>query len=47
MADEEKPRFAPGHVDSVQGAVCTPRPREPLWTLVKGAKRVEADAISP
>jgi hypothetical protein len=42
MADE-KPWFAPGHVNSLLGTVCTPRPREPLWTLAKGGKRVDAE----
>jgi hypothetical protein len=25
--------------------VCTPRPRESLWTLVKGGKRVDAELL--
>lgn len=44
MADE-KPWFAPGHVDSLPGSVCSPRPREPVWTLRKGAKRVDAELL--
>lgn len=44
MADE-KPWFAPGHVDSLQGSVCSPRPREPVWTLWKGARRVDAELL--
>ena len=44
MADE-KPWFALGHADSLQGATCTPRPRERLWTLVKGGKRVDAELL--
>jgi len=43
--DEEKPWYAPGHGDSVSGSVCTPRPRERLWTLVKGGKRVDAELL--
>ena len=42
---EEKPWFAPGHVDSLPGSVCTPRSRERLWTLTKGAKRVGAELL--
>jgi hypothetical protein len=41
----EKPWFAPGHVDSLSGSCCTPRPRDPLWTLVKGGKRVDAELL--
>jgi hypothetical protein len=44
MADE-KPWYSPGHVDSLTGTVCTPRPREPLWTLVKGGRRVDAELL--
>jgi hypothetical protein len=44
MADK-KPWFAPGHVDSLHGTVCTPRPRERLWTLTKGGKRVDAELL--
>jgi hypothetical protein len=44
MADE-KPWFAPGHVASLPGSVCKPRPRESLWTLVKGGKRVDAELL--
>ena len=42
---DEKPWFAPGHADSLQGAGCTLRPRERLWTLVKGGKRVDAELL--
>jgi hypothetical protein len=42
---EEKPWFAPGYVDSLSRGQCTPRPREPLWTLTKGAKRVDAELL--
>jgi hypothetical protein len=45
MADEEKPWYAPGHTDSLQPSGCTPRPRERLWTLTKGAKRVDAELL--
>ena len=45
MADEEKPWYAPGHVDSLPGVACTPRPRERLWTLTKGSKRVDAELL--
>ena len=27
------------------GTVCKPRPREPLWTLTKGVKRVDAELL--
>ncbi len=42
---DEKPWFAPGHVDSLPGRACTPRPREALWTLVKGDKRDDAELL--
>ena len=42
---EEKPWYAPGHVGSLSGSACKPRPREPLWTLTKGAKRVDAELL--
>jgi len=44
MADE-KPWYAPGHADSLQGVGCTPRPRGRLWTLVKGGKRIDAELL--
>ena len=43
--DEEKPWYAPGHADTHSGSVCTPRPRERLWTLVKGGKQVDAELL--
>ena len=45
MADEEKPWYAPGHVDTLPAAEGLPRPRERLWTLTKGAKRVDAELL--
>src|SRR5690349_21743351 len=49
MSDEEDgyapPWFAPGHGNALSSSVCTPRPRERLWTLVKGGKRVDAELL--
>ena len=45
MADEEKPWYAPGHVDTLPAAEGLSRPRERLWTLTKGAKRVDAELL--
>lgn len=42
---DEKPWFAPGHVNSLQGTVCVPRPRERLWTLTKGGKRIDTERL--
>ena len=42
---EEKSWFAPGDVDSLLGSVCKPRPREAIWTLTKGARRVDAELL--
>ncbi len=44
MADE-RPWFAPGYAESLQGAGCSLRPRERLWTLVKGGKRIDAELL--
>ena len=41
----ETPWYAPGHVDSLQGTVCTPRPRERLWTLTKNGKHIDAEPL--
>ena len=41
MDDEETPWFA----DIVPGTMCAARQREQLWTLTKGAKRIDAEPL--
>jgi hypothetical protein len=43
MADE-KPWYAPGHV-AARGETCEPRPREHVWALTKGARRIDAQLL--
>jgi hypothetical protein len=44
MMADEKPWCARARRQPA-GTVCTPRPRERLWTLVKGAKQVDAELL--
>lgn len=44
MADET-PWYAPDHPGALHGKPCSPRPREAVWTLVKGGKRVDAELM--
>ena len=43
MAGDEKPWYASDYVASP--TVCKPSPREPLWTLIKAGKRVDATLL--
>lgn len=46
--DDEKPQlpwYSPGHAASLQGKGCAPKPREHVWTLVKGARRLDASFL--
>jgi hypothetical protein len=49
MADDEKPDDVPwysaGYAASMQSKGCTPRPREHVWTLVKGARCLDASLL--
>jgi hypothetical protein len=40
----EKPWYAPGHV-AARGRTSEPRPREHVWALTKGGRRIDAHLL--